>query len=144
MKRFVLWAVVPALIALLVPANALADSTHHMTRSIRVFLRGKTGGSGSNYLHAINGYHTNGGLGSSWENQHDNIDVTYRVISTTAGHFKIAAHYTIINVDTNPVAVHTVDRMLPVWEKEPAQSDVVIVENSVETFACLSDHQSDN
>jgi len=138
------WLLTGIAMSAFVAQPASASSFHQpVTPSIRVFTEGEAG-SGSNYLPPVDGYRTEGGLGGSWEKKHNNIEMTYHVIRTKAGSFKVAVHYKIIDVDTNPISVYDVDRVLPVWQKQPAPSAEIYVQGPIKTFACMSDHPSDN
>jgi hypothetical protein len=136
MKRFVLWAVVPAFIALGATAYYAVPLHPRYAPAIKVAMNGESSG-GADYLPAVNGYVSGRGGSTYSEGAKEiyHVDETYKVISTAKGHFTVMAHYVI----ERDGLLTSVDRMLPVWDKCPDQSKWSKLDNHLVAYACLSE-----
>ena len=113
MKRFVLWAIVPALIVLAI-AYFVVPLHPRFAPAIQVSLGNSAGGGGME-LPAIDGYCSGGGSSSSNGIASFDAQMKYKVVSTAHDHFSVLAHYEIYrNGSAKPLVI---DQTLPVFDK---------------------------
>jgi hypothetical protein len=130
MKRFVLWAVVPAFIASAFPAFA-AKSTSVGT--IEVMLYFKEGAVGTT-LAAIDGNETtsDGRIGDK-AREFCHLQGGYRVIESAHGEFKVRVHYSVY-MDA-PKKMLMIDRTLKVFSLAPPGNDTGAIPVSSDIMA---------
>ncbi len=116
MKRFVLWAIVPALIVL--STVALGAWAYHVqirkAPSISVYLVDDTGGGGGPGLAEKDGY-VNGDSGLDGAYTHS---ATYKVVANPVGKFFVLAHYHVEHAGDST----EFDQALPVLDQRPDES----------------------
>jgi hypothetical protein len=116
----------------------LHAQTRMATSSIAACLDSENGG-GTDYVPAINGYVSGQGrqTDSNGPKEVYHAVMTYKVISTVPGHFALKVHYII----TRDGVSTTVDRTLPVLEKQPDKTKWVKLDNHLVACAYLTDIQ---
>ena len=134
MKRFVLWAVVPAFIVIGSIAYHHARTPRYVP-AIAVSIADESTG-GTDYLPAVDGYASGhgGSMHSEGTKEIYHADETFKVISTAPGGFVVHAHYIV----TRDGVSKPFDRTLSVWEKEPEKSKWVKIDDHLVACAYLS------
>jgi len=138
MKRFVLWAVVPAFIVLGAIAYYVVPLHPRYAPAIQVTL-GNRGGGGGMELPAIDGYRGGGSSSSSNGIFSFDAQTKYEIVLIAHGHFAVLAHYNIYrNGLTKPLVI---DQTLPVFDK-PSQVLPTQVDGDLHAFAYLTGTQT--
>jgi len=127
-----------AILALVVLGQFAYQVSTRTAPAIAIFMEDEDSG-GTDYVPAISGYVSGHGASTSSHGRDEvyHADMTYKVISPASEHFTVLAHYIITR---NGIST-SIDRTLPVREKQPDKTQWVKLDNHLIACAYLSNTQ---